>query len=281
MDNIFLGWEPFFAMKVTCWPELDIWVGITIVECFISEQFNFARVLGWERSLAILKLFANEARTHVILHAILRLLDLLFVVETKSWLFEQILIELRSSSLGMLLKGTILTLLLSNSAFLWIIGMHNRFVHSLTQNWRLLNVPFILSDAGGIDLVRTVECEFFIRGGFGASRWEEIFGVVHGLSADGGLCHHVCRSIILLVLCLIKEQSRCNIIRIMNPNMVNNELYMEVKHKWRSIYPIYFDSSKTLQQGTTSPTQVDDCPKINVSKNPLSSNLSELSALAS
>lgn len=47
----------------------------------------------------------------------------------------------------------------------------------------------------------------------------------------------------------------------MNPNMVNNELYLEVKRKWRSIYPIYFDSSKTLQQGTSSLTQAADSPK--------------------
>lgn len=49
----------------------------------------------------------------------------------------------------------------------------------------------------------------------------------------------------------------------MNPNMVNNELYMEVKHKWRSIYPIYFDSSKTLQQGKVLLTQAEDFQRTN------------------
>lgn len=29
--------------------------------------------------------------------------------------------------------------------------------------------------------------------------------------------------------------------------MVNNELYMEVKGKWKSVYPIYFDASKSIK----------------------------------
>jgi hypothetical protein len=32
-----------------------------------------------------------------------------------------------------------------------------------------------------------------------------------------------------------------------------NELYLEVKGKWNSLYPIYFDSSKTIQEGKNSP----------------------------
>lgn len=32
--------------------------------------------------------------------------------------------------------------------------------------------------------------------------------------------------------------------------MINmNELYLEVKNKWKSLYPIYFDQSKTIQEG--------------------------------
>lgn len=32
--------------------------------------------------------------------------------------------------------------------------------------------------------------------------------------------------------------------------MINvNELYLEVKGKWKSLYPIYFDSTKTIAEG--------------------------------
>lgn len=62
--------------------------------------------------------------------------------------------------------------------------------------------------------------------------------------------------------------------------MVNNELYMEVKHKWRSIYPIYFDSSKTLQQGKVLLTQAEDFQRTNAWKNPHFSNSSEQSVPA-
>ncbi len=32
--------------------------------------------------------------------------------------------------------------------------------------------------------------------------------------------------------------------------MINaNELYLEVKNKWKSLYPIYFDSTKTIAEG--------------------------------
>jgi hypothetical protein len=32
--------------------------------------------------------------------------------------------------------------------------------------------------------------------------------------------------------------------------MINmNELYMEVKGKWKSLYPIYFDSNKSIAEG--------------------------------
>ena len=31
--------------------------------------------------------------------------------------------------------------------------------------------------------------------------------------------------------------------------MISNEMYLEIKGKWKSLYPIYFDSSKTIQQG--------------------------------
>lgn len=36
-----------------------------------------------------------------------------------------------------------------------------------------------------------------------------------------------------------------------------NELYLEVKGKWKSLYPIYFDATKTVKQGNASPTQED------------------------
>lgn len=42
--------------------------------------------------------------------------------------------------------------------------------------------------------------------------------------------------------------------------MINNELYLEVKGKWKSIYPVYFDASKTLQQGKLPSSQVVDYP---------------------
>ena len=35
------------------------------------------------------------------------------------------------------------------------------------------------------------------------------------------------------------------------------EFYMEVKKKWKSLYPAYFDKTKTIAQGTTTPTQVE------------------------
>lgn len=35
--------------------------------------------------------------------------------------------------------------------------------------------------------------------------------------------------------------------------MINvNELYLEVKGKWKSLYPIYFDSTKTIAEGNAS-----------------------------
>ena len=114
------------------------------------------------------------------------------------------------------------------------------------------------------------------------ARRQEIFRVMHGFSSDGRLGHFRGGLIILLGrLCLLEVGNSSGVILycMMNPNMVNNELYMEIKHKWRSIYPIYFDSSKTIQQGTTPHTQAEDSPKISASNNPPSSNSSELSAL--
>ncbi len=33
--------------------------------------------------------------------------------------------------------------------------------------------------------------------------------------------------------------------------MINmNELYLEVKGKWKSLYPIYFDATKTIKEGS-------------------------------
>lgn len=36
-----------------------------------------------------------------------------------------------------------------------------------------------------------------------------------------------------------------------NNKMINNQLYLEVKGKWKSVYPIYFDSTKTIAEGNT------------------------------
>jgi hypothetical protein len=32
-----------------------------------------------------------------------------------------------------------------------------------------------------------------------------------------------------------------------------NELYLEVKGKWKSLYPIYFDATKSYKQGSLLP----------------------------
>ena len=45
--------------------------------------------------------------------------------------------------------------------------------------------------------------------------------------------------------------------------MVNNELYMEVKGKWKSVYPIYFDASKTIAEGTLPFMKAVVCRKPN------------------
>jgi len=57
--------------------------------------------------------------------------------------------------------------------------------------------------------------------------------------------------------------------------MINvNELYLEVKNKWNSLYPIYFDSNKTIAEGIFFfiRIKVEDCPKIYVSKTPKYNN---------
>lgn len=54
-----------------------------------------------------------------------------------------------------------------------------------------------------------------------------------------------------------------------------NELYLEVKNKWKSLYPIYFDASKTIQEGILYMTKDADYPSSFASKNQLSSKLQE------
>lgn len=46
--------------------------------------------------------------------------------------------------------------------------------------------------------------------------------------------------------------------------MINvNELYLEVKGKWKSIYPIYFDSTKTIAEGINlCKLKEEDFPKV-------------------
>lgn len=67
-----------------------------------------------------------------------------------------------------------------------------------------------------------------------------------------------------------------------NNIMMNmNELYLEVKGKWKSLYPIYFDASKTVKQGNSQLTQAADCPSKCASKSPPWKNWPELSASAS
>jgi hypothetical protein len=43
--------------------------------------------------------------------------------------------------------------------------------------------------------------------------------------------------------------------------MINmNELYLEVKGKWKSLYPIYFDATKTIKEGSILLIQDADFP---------------------
>lgn len=47
-----------------------------------------------------------------------------------------------------------------------------------------------------------------------------------------------------------------------------NELYLEVKGKWKSLYPIYFDATKTIQQGKSRDIKDADCRSPCASRNP-------------
>lgn len=60
-----------------------------------------------------------------------------------------------------------------------------------------------------------------------------------------------------------------------------NELYLEVKGKWKSLYPIYFDATKSIKQGTSPPTQAAVYPSSSASKSPPSKNWPAQSVSAS
>lgn len=62
--------------------------------------------------------------------------------------------------------------------------------------------------------------------------------------------------------------------------MINQELYLEVKNKWKSVYPIYFDASKTIQEGNTHNTQAGGYRSTSASKTPRSKKSPAPSALA-
>lgn len=53
--------------------------------------------------------------------------------------------------------------------------------------------------------------------------------------------------------------------------MINTEqLYQEVKRVWKSVYPIYFDSTKTIAEGQPLLIQAVGSPNSSQSPNPLS-----------
>lgn len=37
------------------------------------------------------------------------------------------------------------------------------------------------------------------------------------------------------------------------------EFYMEIRKKWKSLYPAYFDKSKSIAEGNHLGTKVDEC----------------------
>lgn len=111
----------------------------------------------------------------------------------------------------------------------------------------------IFADAIEFDLIVLIEGKAFVLWFF-IECGKEIFGVVYLFASDGRFDHCFWSLIILLER---KREHPCVLYII---SMINNELYIEVKNKWKSLYPIYFNSTKTLQEGNHLSRKAGDYP---------------------
>ena len=159
----------------------------------------------------------------------------------------------------MILKRTVFFLLKAGrSSFLWVRVLSNRLLGLLYFVYGFFYAFLVLANTVGFDLIIFIEGKSFLLRLFLRSG-KKIFGVVSVFSPDGRFYHSVVSNNFIKAS---EGTSKCSIYI----TMINHELYLEVKNKWKSLYPIYFDASKTIQEGTAQNTQAEGSPSINASK---------------